>query len=162
MTVRGAPRERSDNPRTARVDPAGRALGRLPGGTGLQVDGGHGRLPEGASVGIRPEKIVVTRADVAGQLPTTNAVRGTVTTATYLGASTEYDVQTPWGGILKAFAQNLADSSRARPGEEVVLTWDAAHAFVLAPSPERTPLSVEKAEEAAGAGDAGHASEAAS
>ncbi|HWD62386.1 MAG TPA: ABC transporter ATP-binding protein [Humibacter sp.] len=120
---------------------------RLPNGTGLEVGGTDGRLPEGAHIGIRPEKLVVTRADVAGPVPTTNAVRGTVVTATYLGASTEYDVRAPWGGILKAFAQNLADSSRARPGEDVVLTWDAAHAFVLAPSPEPTPVSVEKAEE---------------
>ena len=120
---------------------------RLPNGVGLKVDGVDGRLPEGAHVGIRPEKLVVTRADAAGTAASTNTVRGTVTTATYLGASTEYDVQTPWGGTLKAFAQNLADSSRARPGDEVVLTWDAAHAFVLAPSPERAPLTAEKPDE---------------
>ena len=104
----------------------------------------------GARLGIRPEKIVVTRADAAtDSMPQANAVLGTVVTATYLGASTEYEVSTPWGGVLKAFAQNLADSSRARPGEQVVLTWDPEHAFVLAPSPEPTPLAAEKSEEAA-------------
>jgi spermidine/putrescine ABC transporter ATP-binding subunit len=123
---------------------------RLPDGTPLLVSSVNGRLPAGARLGIRPEKIVVTRADAAtGSLPQANTVRGTVVIATYLGASTEYEVSTPWGGILKAFAQNLADSSRARPGEQVVLTWDPEHAFVLAPSPEPTPLAAEKSEEAA-------------
>jgi ABC-type Fe3+/spermidine/putrescine transport system ATPase subunit len=123
---------------------------RLPDGTPLLVSSVNGRLPAGARLGIRPEKIVVTRADAAtGSPQQANTVRGTVVTATYLGASTEYEVSTPWGGILKAFAQNLADSSRARPGEQVVLTWDPEHAFVLAPSPEPTPLAAEKSEEAA-------------
>jgi spermidine/putrescine ABC transporter ATP-binding subunit len=130
----------------------------LPDGTPLNVGSADARLPAGARIGIRPEKMVVTRADAtprpAGQA---NTVLGTVVTASYLGASTEYEVSTPWGGILRAFAQNLADSSRARAGEQVVLTWDPGHAFVLAPSPEPTPLAAEKAEEAAG--DPGRASE---
>ncbi|WP_022900221.1 ABC transporter ATP-binding protein [Humibacter albus] len=123
---------------------------RLPDGTPLAVESAQVRLPAGARVGIRPEKFVVTRADISTTpTGTVNSVRGRVVTATYLGASTEYEVTAPWGGVLKAFAQNLADSSRARPGEEVVLTWDASHAFVLAPSPEPTPVAVEKAEEQA-------------
>ncbi|GAB3611653.1 ABC transporter ATP-binding protein [Humibacter ginsengiterrae] len=126
---------------------------RLPDGTRLEVSGVDGRLPAASRVGIRPEKLVVTRTDAAGRqgepgsMP--NTVPGTVITATYLGASTEYEVSTPWGSVLKAFAQNLADSSRARPGEQVVLTWDPAHAFVLAPSPAPTPLAAEKAQEKA-------------
>ncbi|MGA0568481.1 ABC transporter ATP-binding protein [Rathayibacter sp. KR2-224] len=136
---------------------------RLPDGTPLVVRGADGRLPEGARVGIRPEKLVVTRADayaapsalaggthaVASQ---PNTVLGTVVTATYLGASTEYEVSTPWGGTLKAFAQNLADSSRARPGEQVVLTWDADHAFLLAPSPAASPAAGSAAAGSAAAG----------
>ena len=136
------------------IEPDGSSGGlRLPDGTALVVDGAGAGLPTGGRVGIRPEKVVVTRADAVTQASSTNTVRGTVITATYLGASTEYEVSTPWGGVLKAFAQNLADSSRARPGEEVVLTWDASHAFLLAPSPEPTPVEVEKAEEAAASGD---------
>ncbi|MGN6200284.1 ABC transporter ATP-binding protein [Humibacter sp.] len=128
---------------------------RLPDGSRLDVSGVDGRLPAGARIGIRPEKLVVTRADAAsrqvepGSVSQSNTVLGTVVTATYLGASTEYEVSTPWGGVLKAFAQNLADSSRARPGEQVILTWDPGHAFVLAPSPEPTPLAAEKEREAA-------------
>jgi spermidine/putrescine ABC transporter ATP-binding subunit len=139
----------------------------LPDGTPLNVANIDGRLPAGARIGIRPEKVVVTRADATTRPDATthpagqaNTVRGTVITATYLGASTEYEVSTPWGGILKAFAQNLADSSRARAGEQVVLTWDPGHAFVLAPSPEPTPLAAEKAEEHAerGLDESGRAS----
>ncbi|GAB3808414.1 ABC transporter ATP-binding protein [Humibacter antri] len=131
---------------------------RLPDGTPLEVSGADGYLPAGARIGIRPEKLVVARADATGSLTDpgsassgtqANTVVGTVVTATYLGASTEYEVSTPWGGVLKAFAQNLADASRARPGEQVVLTWDPRNAFVLAPSPEATTLAQEKAEEVA-------------
>ena len=128
---------------------------RLPDGTRLDVSSVDGRLPAGARIGIRPEKLVVTRADATsrqvepGSVSQSNTVLGTVVTATYLGASTEYEVSTPWGGVLKAFAQNLADSSRARPDEQVVLTWDPGHAFVLAPSPEPTPLAAEREREAA-------------
>jgi spermidine/putrescine transport system ATP-binding protein len=114
---------------------------RLPDGSalevdGLEADGSHGRLPEAARVGIRPEKLVVTRTGFVTDTPRSNAVRGTVTQATYLGASTEYDVAAPWGGTLKAFSQNLSEASNARPGDEVLLTWDARHAFVLAGSPD--------------------------
>lgn len=135
----------------------------LPDGTPLSVANAAGPLPAGAHIGIRPEKIVVTRADAAAA-PTAgapNTVVGTVVTSTYLGASTEYEVSAPWGGVLKAFAQNLAEKARARPGEQVVLTWDPEHAFVLAPSPEPTPLTTEKAEEAR-ADETGNTSGAAS
>jgi ABC-type Fe3+/spermidine/putrescine transport system ATPase subunit len=68
-----------------------------------------------------------------------NRLRGTVITATYLGASTEYEIETSWGSVLKAFAQNLSVSSRARPGDLVEVTWDASHCFILPPLQTASP-----------------------
>jgi len=91
-----------------------------------------------ARIGLRPEKLVVTRGE---QATTTapNTVRGTVRTATYLGASTEYEIDTAWGGVLKAFAQNLSESHRAQPGEQVTASWDAAHGFLLPSAADSAP-----------------------
>jgi ABC-type Fe3+/spermidine/putrescine transport system ATPase subunit len=82
-----------------------------------------------ARIGLRPEKLVVTRGDIPLSGP--NTVRGIVRTATYLGASTDYEIETSWGGVLKAFAQNLSEIHRAQPGEAVSVSWDAAHGFLL-------------------------------
>jgi spermidine/putrescine ABC transporter ATP-binding subunit len=117
------------------LESTGAAL-RLPDGTPVEVDNEerHHVLSNQARVGIRPEKLVVTRVGAAGGgsvSPAVNTVRGTVLTSTYLGASTEYEIETPWGTILRAFAQNLSEAARGRPGDPVEVTWDASHCFIL-------------------------------
>jgi spermidine/putrescine ABC transporter ATP-binding subunit len=118
---------------------------RLPDGTVVEAAGDdqHAIVAEDARMGIRPEKLVVTRAGAvpAGQASAPNRVPGTVRTATYLGASTEYEIETRWGGVLKAFAQNLDPSSRAAVGDQVLVGWDAAHSFLLPPESETTPAA---------------------
>ena len=73
--------------------------------------------------------------------PTSASCSGTVRTATYLGASTEYEIDTAWGGVLKAFAQNLSEIHRARPGEQVTVSWDAGHGFLLPSTTDTVPES---------------------
>jgi ABC-type Fe3+/spermidine/putrescine transport system ATPase subunit len=109
------------------------------------VDGTVVRLPDGApaqagsTLGVRPEKLVVgavgagTGSEPDG--PGANRLRATVTTATYLGASTEYELSAPWGGPLLAFAQNLDPGSRLQAGDACEVAWDPAHSFVLAQDP---------------------------
>jgi ABC-type Fe3+/spermidine/putrescine transport system ATPase subunit len=87
-----------------------------------------GVLARGSRVGIRPEKLSVSRSKGAARA---NTVTGTVSTATYLGASTDYEVETPWGSTLKAFAQNLDSADRAGVGDTVTLSWNANHCFIL-------------------------------
>jgi spermidine/putrescine transport system ATP-binding protein len=126
---------------------------RLPDGSAVEVDNEerHKVLSNQARVGIRPEKLVVTLAGSADASSGTasrrdqraqsdaNRLRGTVITATYLGASTEYEIETSWGSVLRAFAQNLSVSSRARPGDLVEVTWDASHCFILPPLQTASP-----------------------
>jgi spermidine/putrescine ABC transporter ATP-binding subunit len=104
---------------------------RLPDGSAVEVKDARERgvLDRGSRVGIRPEKLVL-----GGSATGANSVTGTVSLATYLGASTEYEVTTSWGSVLKVIAQNLGETSRARAGDTVTLSWDAAHCFILPPS----------------------------
>jgi hypothetical protein len=78
----------------------------------------------------------------------TNTVSATVTTTIYLGATSEYELVTSWGGPLHILAQNISEEDRFVPGDKVVVTWDRDHGFALpasplktAPAPEPTPES---------------------
>jgi spermidine/putrescine transport system ATP-binding protein len=122
---------------------------RLPDGSFVEVADAerHGVLGRGSRVGIRPEKLVLSKTDgesagagFASSTPA-NRVRGTVTSATYLGASTEYEVLTSWGSILKIFAQNFGESGRASAGELVDVSWDPTHCFILPPADASVPVA---------------------
>jgi spermidine/putrescine transport system ATP-binding protein len=84
-------------------------------------------------IGVRPEKIeLVPLAD--GTPPGHNALRGTVTVASFLGVSIQYIVTAPGGEELTVYAPNR-DGQQPRAlgvGQEVLLTWDPQHTFVVA------------------------------
>jgi spermidine/putrescine transport system ATP-binding protein len=92
-------------------------------GTGPQV-----------KVGVRPEKIRI----LSGSEPpeeTDNAVRGRLRISTYVGVSSQYEVETPAGGTITVYEQNLGGPGRwaPQPGEEVLLAWHPEHTFVVEP-----------------------------
>jgi spermidine/putrescine transport system ATP-binding protein len=60
-----------------------------------------------------------------------NVVRATITTTIYLGATSEYELTTPWGGHLHILAQNISDADRHGPGDQVIVTWERDHGFAL-------------------------------
>jgi ABC-type Fe3+/spermidine/putrescine transport system ATPase subunit len=105
------------------------------------VDGTVVRMPTGAeplgdsTLGIRPEKLVVGPVGSGVGGPDANQVQATVTTATYLGASTEYELNADWGGQMRAFAQNLDSDARLQAGDRCEVAWDPAHSFLLARDP---------------------------
>jgi len=123
------------------VDFDSTAVLRLPDGTPVELSADDSRAiaQQDARVGLRPEKLRVALAD--GAAAGVNQVRGTVRSASYLGASTEYEIDTAWGGMLRAFAQNLDIADRARPGEQVLVGWDAAHAFLLPSAADSVPAA---------------------
>ena len=102
---------------------------RLPDGTPVVIDSAHGATS--GQLGIRPEKLVISRTVHADSATTANRITATVTEATYLGASSEFQLSTSWGGTLMVFAQNIADSARVRPGETVEVGWDPQHGFLV-------------------------------
>jgi spermidine/putrescine transport system ATP-binding protein len=84
-------------------------------------------------VGVRPEKISVSRLAGAGDPPTHgNFVDGDVTSMSFLGVSTQYEVRTKGGDMINVFAQNLDVHNVLPSGTEVRLTWQPIHGFVLA------------------------------
>lgn len=97
------------------------------------------------SVGVRPEKIRLR--EPAGSDPTPpghNELHGVVRDASYLGVSTQYQVEARGGARLTVYEQNVERATRAElwaPGEEVVLTWSPDHSFVVA-VPKATPDTV--------------------
>jgi spermidine/putrescine transport system ATP-binding protein len=112
---------------------------RLPDGAsvGARPASMASRLDEIAQVGVRPEKMLLRRegSAAAPSGPQTNTVNATVTTTIYLGATSEYELVTSWGGPLHILAQNISEEDRFVPGDKVVVTWERDHGFALPASP---------------------------
>jgi spermidine/putrescine transport system ATP-binding protein len=85
-------------------------------------------------VGVRPEKIRMQAAADAGSVPDghNRLPGGRVVDVSFTGVSTQYLVKMPWGQELTVFAQNLGLFGRHEAGEEVVLSWESGHTFLLA------------------------------
>ena len=80
-------------------------------------------------VGIRPEKF---RVASEGKGATGNVLTGgVISDVSYIGVSTQYLVEMPWGKELMVFEQNDDDSDFLRKGEKVVLSWEPVFSFVL-------------------------------
>jgi spermidine/putrescine transport system ATP-binding protein len=81
-------------------------------------------------VGVRPEKMHITPSGRAAG-DGANALSGVVTDASYIGVSTQYLVQLPWGQEIGVFAQNMTTEGPLRVGDDVTLSWDARNTFAL-------------------------------
>jgi spermidine/putrescine transport system ATP-binding protein len=101
---------------------------------------------EEVSIGVRPEKIRLRApADGGGTPDGHNQLRGVVRDASYLGVSTQYQVEARGGVRLTVYEQNVERATRSElwaPGEVVLLTWSPDHSFVVAeatPAPTSIP-----------------------
>jgi spermidine/putrescine transport system ATP-binding protein len=141
----GAPMELYENPVTTFVANflgqsnliKGQITGKSGGDALLEVQGQRMAMPTARVhserdeiwVGVRPEKMQISRAGT----PTDgeNAVTGVVTDASYIGVSTQYLVDLPWGQEVGVFSQNLSTEGPLSAGDQVVLHWNPAHTFAL-------------------------------
>ncbi|WP_435806826.1 ABC transporter ATP-binding protein [Streptomyces canus] len=83
-------------------------------------------------VGVRPEKISLTHADEAGEIPEgRNRITGTIADSSFIGVSTQYVIDSPVCPEFEVYAQNIDRDDRLVPGAEVVLHWNPAHTFGL-------------------------------
>ena len=82
-------------------------------------------------LGVRPEKIRITQA--GGGPDGDNTIEGTVKTATFVGVSNVYTIETRDGHTVTVYAQNLGTSVDRPPGrgEPVELSWHPEHTFVV-------------------------------
>lgn len=83
-------------------------------------------------VGVRPEKISLTHADAAGEIPEgRNRITGRIANSSFIGVSTQYVIDTSVCPEFEVYAQNIDRDARLAPGAEVVLHWSPAHTFGL-------------------------------
>jgi spermidine/putrescine transport system ATP-binding protein len=97
------------------------------------------------SVGVRPEKIRLRETSVELQSGY-NHLSGVVRDASYLGVSTQYQVEARGGARLTVFEQNVERATRSElwtPGENVQMSWSPDHCFVIAEA--ETPATGEPA-----------------
>lgn len=83
---------------------------------------------------VRPEKFLLHENEPT-DLPRNHNVAGpgTLVDVSFSGVSTQYIVDVPGMATASVFEQNLdVEPVSARPGDQVWLTWDEGHAFVVA------------------------------
>ncbi|GGT50029.1 ABC transporter ATP-binding protein [Streptomyces purpureus] len=163
----GAPAELYENPRTtfvanflgtsnlieAEVVEAGTELVVTAGGGKLRLPAERCSAPAATGgrllLGIRPEKISLAHADDEDTIATgRNKVTGRIVDTSFIGVSTQYVVDSPAGGALQVYEQNIERDTRLVPGAPVVLHWNPAHTFGL-DATQAIDAGVETVEDAA-------------
>jgi spermidine/putrescine transport system ATP-binding protein len=141
----GTPEELYDSPKTAFVANFLGQSNLIPGevsgndGDNLIVDlfGTKVGVPKARSsargnsvlVGVRPEKF---RIAAEGKATHGNVLTGgVVSDVSYIGVSTQYQVEMPWGKEVMVFEQNDDDEEMLRKGAKVVLSWEPIFTFAL-------------------------------
>lgn len=79
------------------------------------------------TVGVRPEKIAISRAKPAASSSRTTLGPGVVVDTSFTGVSTQYLVDVPGLPQLTVFEQNDGDIVKA--GTEVWLSWETEFSF---------------------------------
>ncbi|MGA4966241.1 ABC transporter ATP-binding protein [Streptomyces pseudogriseolus] len=109
----------------------------------LKAGGGKLVLPEARNsapartggkvlLGVRPEKISLTHADEAGEIPEgRNRITGRIAHSSFIGVSTQYVIDSPVCSAFEVYVQNIDRDARLVPGAEVVLHWNPDHTFGL-------------------------------
>ncbi len=126
---------------------------RLADDTTIRVRASMVGSAETIAVGVRPEKIRLRQP--SDPVPDGhNQLHGVVRDASYLGVSTQYQVEARGGARLTIYEQNVERATRAElwaAGEEVVLTWSPDHSFAVDDGP--APGSAAPADASATAAD---------
>ncbi|MFV2175012.1 ABC transporter ATP-binding protein [Actinomadura sp. LOL_016] len=116
-------------------------------GGGAVIEHGNGGRIEvpGAAIGtrvevtVRPEKVRLATDEPPERLC---RLRGTVTDVVYQGASTSYGVRTSAGANVSVFVQNAASADLvADRGDEVWLSWEPRHSYLIGPGASDTPAA---------------------
>lgn len=107
----------------------------LGGGDVVIVPSDRAPFSPGASikVGVRPEKITISRDDDSQPESGWNAVTGVLRMSTYIGVSHQHKVEGPGGKDLTVWVQNLGADPAPNPGERVRLSWRWEHTFAVLP-----------------------------
>ena len=143
----GAPGELYENPQTTYVanflgqsnlitasviDPAGETVVVNCHGQKVGVQAGRSHIRDGQGwMGVRPEKIFVSRAGSEDHSGANVLTGGRVSDVSFVGVSTQYLVAMPWDQELMVFEQNTGQRALLKNGDEVDLAWSREHAFLM-------------------------------
>lgn len=101
-------------------------------GTQVSIPAERAHVTEGSGwVGIRPEKVLVAAEGDPIDAPGNHMSGGVVTDVSFVGVSTQYLVQMPWGQELMAFEQNTGRRAFLTRGTKVDVSWRPEFAFLL-------------------------------
>ena len=101
-------------------------------GTSLRAPVSRSVADEGdVWVGIRPEKVFLSRTGSEEDADLNLLAGATVTDVSYIGVSTQYLARMSWGQELMVFEQNTGARDRFSVGEQVDLHWRPEHTFLL-------------------------------
>jgi spermidine/putrescine transport system ATP-binding protein len=115
------------------LDNAGDTLGVEVGGRRIQVPRARAQRSTGTvTVGVRPEKLTLHAEEHTIPSGANRLGPGRVIDVSFSGVSTQYLVDVPGLGSVVVFAQNLASGPAAGFGDQVWVSWEASHTFVLA------------------------------
>ena len=76
-------------------------------------------------IGIRPEKISIEHEEA------NSLGGGVITDISFVGVSTQFQIEMPWGQELSVFEQNDGGASHLQKGDVVSLSWKPAFTFAL-------------------------------
>ena len=71
-------------------------------------------------IGIRPEKISIEHEEA------NSLGGGVITDISFVGVSTQFQIEMPWGQELSVFEQNDGGASHLQKGDVVSLSWKPA------------------------------------
>lgn len=118
------------------LDSAGDTLGVEVAGHRIQVPRSRAQRSSGTvTVGVRPEKLTLHAGEHTIPSGANRLGPGRVIDVSFSGVSTQYLVDVPGIGTVVVFAQNLASGPAAGFGDQVWVSWEASHTFVLADEP---------------------------
>ncbi len=83
------------------------------------------------TIGVRPEKVTLSREAVAPSSDRNTLGPGRVVDVSFSGVSTQYLVAIPEAGTVTVFAQNTGSGPVVGEGAEVWISWPVEHGFGL-------------------------------
>ena len=102
-------------------------------GARLSAPLSRSRVREGAAwLGVRPEKVLLSRAGESQPSDNVNLLPGgVISDVSFVGVSTQYLVRMPWGQELMVFEQNSGGHAPLAIGTAVDVRWGSEHSILL-------------------------------
>ncbi|GAB3143626.1 ABC transporter ATP-binding protein [Marisediminicola antarctica] len=118
---------------------SGQVVAENPDSISVDIEGNRILVPKArahrtsghVTVGVRPEKLILSREAPTESVDTNILGPGRVIDVSFSGVSTQYLIQIPLIGTIVLFAQNMGTGPIVGEGAEVWVSWNVEHGFGL-------------------------------